>query len=148
MLTPQIADKGVTRHILKAFGLHASHRLGQNFLISPAVVRAVVEAAVYFLDAFLCGLACLLWHVTCSESVLSQLQAVGDGRVEQRLAVGVADEEVYFVNTLAIHVVCGISSATTYAYNFYYGGCRRRSTHIYQVVANLWHDCMYCFCVY
>lgn len=45
MLTPQIADKGVTRHILKAFNLHASHRLGQNFLISPAVVRAVVEAA-------------------------------------------------------------------------------------------------------
>ena len=45
MLTPQIADKGVTRHILKAFNLHASHRLGQNFLISPGVVRAVVEAA-------------------------------------------------------------------------------------------------------
>ena len=45
MLTPQIADKGVTRHILKAFNLHASHRLGQNFLISPAVVHAVVEAA-------------------------------------------------------------------------------------------------------
>ena len=45
MLTPQIADKGVTRHILKAFNLHASHRLGQNFLVSPAVVRAVVEAA-------------------------------------------------------------------------------------------------------
>lgn len=45
MLTAQIADKGVTRHILKAFGLHASHRLGQNFLISPGVVRAVVEAA-------------------------------------------------------------------------------------------------------
>lgn len=45
MLTPQIADKGVTRHILKAFNLHVSHRLGQNFLISPAVVRAVVEAA-------------------------------------------------------------------------------------------------------
>lgn len=45
MLTPQIADQGVTRHILKSFGLHASRRLGQNFLISPAVVRGVVEAA-------------------------------------------------------------------------------------------------------
>ena len=45
MLTPQIADKGVTKHILRAFDLHASRRLGQNFLISPAVVRAVVEAA-------------------------------------------------------------------------------------------------------
>lgn len=45
MLTPQIADKGVTKHILRAFGLHASRRLGQNFLISPGVVRAVVEAA-------------------------------------------------------------------------------------------------------
>lgn len=45
MLTPQIADKGVTKHILRAFDLHASRRLGQNFLISPGVVRAVVEAA-------------------------------------------------------------------------------------------------------
>lgn len=45
MLTPQMADKGVTKHILRAFDLHASRRLGQNFLISPGVVRAVVEAA-------------------------------------------------------------------------------------------------------
>ena len=45
MLTPQIADKGVTKQILRAFDLHASRRLGQNFLISPGVVRAVVEAA-------------------------------------------------------------------------------------------------------
>ncbi len=45
MLTPQIADKGVTKHILRSFGLHASRRLGQNFLISPAVVRGVVDAA-------------------------------------------------------------------------------------------------------
>ena len=45
MLTPQIADKGVTKHILRAFDLRASRRLGQNFLISPGVVRAVVEAA-------------------------------------------------------------------------------------------------------
>ena len=45
MLTPQIADKGVTKHILRAFDLHASRRLGQNFLVSPPVVRAVVEAA-------------------------------------------------------------------------------------------------------
>lgn len=45
MLTPQIADKGVTKHILRAFDLHASRRLGQNFLVSPGVVRAVVEAA-------------------------------------------------------------------------------------------------------
>ena len=45
MLTPQIADKGVTKHIFRAFDLHASRRLGQNFLISPGVVRAVVEVA-------------------------------------------------------------------------------------------------------
>ena len=45
MLTPQIADTGVTKHILRAVDLHASRRLGQNFLISPGVVRAVVEAA-------------------------------------------------------------------------------------------------------
>lgn len=45
MKMPTIADKGVTRHILQAFRLHASHRLGQNFLVSPSVVRGVVEAA-------------------------------------------------------------------------------------------------------
>ena len=45
MLTPQIADKGVTKHILRAFDLHASRRLGQKFRIAPGVVRAVVEAA-------------------------------------------------------------------------------------------------------
>ena len=45
MKMPTIAEKGVTKHILQAFHLHASHRLGQNFLISPSVVRGVVEAA-------------------------------------------------------------------------------------------------------
>lgn len=45
MNRPQIADKGVTKHILQAFRLHASRRLGQNFLISPGVVRAIAAAA-------------------------------------------------------------------------------------------------------
>ncbi len=42
---PVIADKAVTQHILKAFRLRASKRLGQNFLIDPTVVRNIVEAA-------------------------------------------------------------------------------------------------------
>ena len=45
MIQPQIANREVTSHILKAFGLHASKRLGQNFLINSAIVRGIVEAA-------------------------------------------------------------------------------------------------------
>jgi len=44
-LQPQIANRQVTQHILKAFGLHASKRLGQNFLIDPGIVRGIVAAA-------------------------------------------------------------------------------------------------------
>lgn len=45
MIRPEIAKRDVTAHILKAFGLRASKRLGQNFLIEPGVVRAIVESA-------------------------------------------------------------------------------------------------------
>ncbi len=45
MIAPEIANADVTRHILKTFGLRASKRLGQNFLVDGAVVRAIVEAA-------------------------------------------------------------------------------------------------------
>ena len=42
---PVIADPEVTRHILNAFHLRASKRLGQNFLVDAGVVRGIVEAA-------------------------------------------------------------------------------------------------------
>ena len=42
---PQIASREATMHILQAFHLHASKRLGQNFLIDANVVRGIVEAA-------------------------------------------------------------------------------------------------------
>ena len=42
---PVIADPKVTRHILSAFHLRASKRLGQNFLVDAGVVRAIVDAA-------------------------------------------------------------------------------------------------------
>ena len=45
VLQPKIASREVTLHILKAFGLHASKKLGQNFLIDAAIVRGIVEAA-------------------------------------------------------------------------------------------------------
>lgn len=45
MLKPKISDPGVTRHILKAFDLHTSKRLGQNFLIHGGTVEAIVETA-------------------------------------------------------------------------------------------------------
>ena len=45
MIHPKIADKAATRHILQAFHLHASKRLGQNFLIDPDIVDGIVAAA-------------------------------------------------------------------------------------------------------
>ena len=42
---PVIADPKVTRHILGAFHLRASKRLGQNFLVDRSVVQGIVEAA-------------------------------------------------------------------------------------------------------
>ncbi len=43
--TPIIADPKVTRHILSAFHLRASKRLGQNFLVDRSVVQGIVDAA-------------------------------------------------------------------------------------------------------
>ena len=42
---PIIADPKVTRHILSAFHLRASKRLGQNFLVDRSVVQGIVDAA-------------------------------------------------------------------------------------------------------
>ena len=42
---PIIADPKVTRHILNAFHLRASKRLGQNFLVDRGVVQGIVDAA-------------------------------------------------------------------------------------------------------
>ena len=42
---PVIADPKVTRHILNAFHLRASKRLGQNFLVDAGIVRGIVGAA-------------------------------------------------------------------------------------------------------
>ena len=42
---PVIADPKVTRHILGAFHLRASKRLGQNFLVDRSVVQGIVDAA-------------------------------------------------------------------------------------------------------
>lgn len=45
MIAPEIASPAVTHHILKAFGLRASKRLGQNFLVDGSVVKDIVAAA-------------------------------------------------------------------------------------------------------
>ena len=42
---PIIANPSVTRHILSAFHLRASKRLGQNFLVDASVVQGIVAAA-------------------------------------------------------------------------------------------------------
>ncbi|WP_303297881.1 16S rRNA (adenine(1518)-N(6)/adenine(1519)-N(6))-dimethyltransferase RsmA [Mitsuokella multacida] len=45
VLQPKIASREVTQHILKAFGLRMSKKLGQNFLIDARIVQGIVEAA-------------------------------------------------------------------------------------------------------
>ncbi len=45
VIHPNIASREATLRILKAFGLHASKRLGQNFLIDPGIVNGIVRAA-------------------------------------------------------------------------------------------------------
>ena len=44
-LQPKIASREVTMHILKAFGLRMSKKLGQNFLIDARIVQGIVDAA-------------------------------------------------------------------------------------------------------
>ncbi len=44
-IKPRIAQKDVTLHILKTFGIHMSKRMGQNFLIDGNVVDGIVAAA-------------------------------------------------------------------------------------------------------
>ncbi len=45
ILQPKIASREVTTHILKAFGLRMSKKLGQNFLIDARIVQGIVDAA-------------------------------------------------------------------------------------------------------
>lgn len=45
MTQPTIAQKEVTLHILKRFGIRMSKKLGQNFLIDEQVVNSIVDAA-------------------------------------------------------------------------------------------------------
>ena len=44
-IQPRIASREVTTHILKAFGLRMSKKLGQNFLIDAGIVQGIVDAA-------------------------------------------------------------------------------------------------------
>lgn len=45
MLEANLADRQVVQYVIKRFGIHAKHKLGQNFLIRPDVVAAIAEAA-------------------------------------------------------------------------------------------------------
>lgn len=45
MLEVELADRETVQYIIRRFRLHLKHRLGQNFLISPGVVRAIAQAA-------------------------------------------------------------------------------------------------------
>ena len=45
MIEIELASPEVVRHIVKSFGIRMKHKLGQNFLIRPDVVRRIAEAA-------------------------------------------------------------------------------------------------------
>ena len=45
MLDANLADRKVVQYVMNRFGIHAKHRLGQNFLIRPDVVAAIANAA-------------------------------------------------------------------------------------------------------
>lgn len=45
MLEVELADKNAVQYIIRRFNIHIKHRLGQNFLIRPEVVRGIAEAA-------------------------------------------------------------------------------------------------------
>lgn len=45
MLEANLADRQVVQYVIRQFGIHAKHKLGQNFLIRPDVVSAIAEAA-------------------------------------------------------------------------------------------------------
>lgn len=45
MLEANLADRQVVQYVIHRFGIHAKHKLGQNFLIRPDVVSAIAEAA-------------------------------------------------------------------------------------------------------
>lgn len=44
MLEANLADRQVVQYVIRRFGIHAKHKLGQNFLIRPDVVSAIAEA--------------------------------------------------------------------------------------------------------
>lgn len=45
MLEVELADKNAIQYIIRRFNIRIKHRLGQNFLIRPEVVRKIAEAA-------------------------------------------------------------------------------------------------------
>lgn len=45
MLEVELADRQTVQYIVRRFNLRLKHKLGQNFLIRPDVVRAITEAA-------------------------------------------------------------------------------------------------------
>ena len=84
-------------------------------------LRAVVEQFAYVLNAFFGRLLGLLRVVARAQSLSdarAQLQLHGDGRVSQRLVVGVAKGEGHALDALAIHVADGVSSTASHAYHF------------------------------
>ena len=45
MLDANLADRKVVQYVINRFGIHAKHRLGQNFLVRPDIVAAIADAA-------------------------------------------------------------------------------------------------------
>ena len=85
---------------------------------------AVVEHFADLIDALFSGLSGAFGTIAGAETFVSQLQAVGYGRVGQCFGVGVADHKVDIVHAGAVHVVDGVATTATHTNHLDdFGGC-------------------------
>lgn len=47
MLDANLADRKVVQYVINRFGIHAKHRLGQNFLVRPDIVAAIALSLIH-----------------------------------------------------------------------------------------------------
>ena len=82
--------------------------------------RAVVKEVLDVVQALFGSGSRLFGAVAGTKSFLAQLQVDGDGRVVQRLVVGITQYEGDIVDAFAVHVVDGIAATSTNAYHLDY----------------------------
>ena len=89
-----------------------------------------IQQSADLVDTFIGSLTSTLGAVASAKTIFSQLHLVRYGRILQRFGVGVANCEVHLFNTRAVHVVYGISTATTHTNHFDDAGSCGRIAHV------------------